>query len=73
MTRFRLTVWNPVFQTMVNPLCVLLVLRLELGFTSLSISPREDIRHQLIVFTELRKSLQGVYHGTRCDIRTLTA
>jgi hypothetical protein len=51
---------------------ILLVLRLELGFTSLSISPGEDIRHQLIVFTELRKSLQGVHHDIRCDIRTLT-
>jgi hypothetical protein len=42
---------------MIDALGILLILRLELGFASLSISPRKDIRHQLIVLAKLGESL----------------
>jgi len=53
----RFTIWNPIFETVVDALRVFLVLRLEFGFASLSIAPREDIRHQFVILSELRESL----------------
>lgn len=58
---------------MIYALWVLLVLGLELGFARLSISTREDIRHQFIILAELREGLRRIRYDTRRDTRILTA
>jgi hypothetical protein len=45
---------------MIDTVWILLVLSFEFGLAGLSVSPREYIGYQLIVLTELRKSLPGV-------------
>ena len=51
------TIWSTIFEAISDPCWVLLIFSLELILASLAITSWQDIRDELIVLAELRKSL----------------